>query len=37
MLANMLEPQPAIGNSEFYIFRVILTALDLILTAKRRG
>ena len=30
----MLEPQHSVGNSEFYIFRVVLTVLDLFLTAK---
>ena len=34
MLADMLEPQPTIGSREFYMFRVILIILDLVLTAK---
>ena len=34
MLATMLEPQPALGNREFYMFRAFLTVLDLVLTVK---
>ena len=34
MLADMLEPQPALRNNEFYMFRAFLIILDLVLTAK---
>ena len=30
----MLEPQPALGGNEFYMFRAFLTILDLVLTVK---